>query len=195
MNKEQPVNEFDDDLRPVYDFVNMTGGVRGKYVDRYRSGTIVVLEHDIATAFPISGEISMAKDLFHEAVKAALLKEEWIITADPLRIKIDGVKLEIDLAADKVVAAEKQGRKIAIEIKSFLNNSTITDFHAALGQFLNYRLGLTMTDSDRILYLAVPEDTFESFFQERFVQEAIKLYELRLLIYDSDQEIIVIWKD
>ena len=137
----------------------------------------------------------MARDLFHEAVKAALLKEDWIITADPLRIKIDGVKLEIDLAADKVVAAEKQGRKIAIEIKSFLNNSTITDFHAALGQFLNYRLGLTMTDSDRILYLAVPEDTFESFFQERFVQEAIKLYELRLLIYDSDKEAIVIWKD
>lgn len=33
MNKEQPVNEFDDDLRPDYDFVNMTGGVYGKYVD------------------------------------------------------------------------------------------------------------------------------------------------------------------
>ena len=60
---------------------------------------------------------------------------------------------------------------------------------------MNYRLGLTMTDSDRVLYLAVPEDTFASFFQERFVQEAIKLYELRLLIYDSDQEVIVIWKD
>ncbi|MFM2433086.1 MAG: hypothetical protein RLZZ511_4300 [Cyanobacteriota bacterium] len=105
------------------------------------------------------------------------------------------VKLEIDLAADKVVAAEKEGRKIAIEIKSFLNNSAITDFHAALGQFLNYRLGLQMTELDRILYLAVPEDTFESFFQERFVQEAIKLHQLRLLIYDSDKEAIVSWKE
>jgi XisH protein len=105
------------------------------------------------------------------------------------------VKLEIDLAADKVVAAEKSGLKIAIEIKSFLNNSTITDFHGALGQFLNYRLGLQMTDSDRVLYLAVPEDTFDSFFQERFVQEAIKLYQLRLLVYDSDKEVIVSWKD
>jgi XisH protein len=137
----------------------------------------------------------MARDLFHQAVKAALLKEQWLITADPLKIKIDGVKLEIDLAADKVVAAEKSGRKIAIEIKSFLNNSTITDFHAALGQFLNYRLGLQMTDSDRVLYLAVPEDTFDSFFQERFVQEAIKLYQLRLLVYDSDKEVIVSWID
>jgi XisH protein len=77
----------------------------------------------------------MAKDLFHNAVKQALLKEEWIITADPLVIRIERVKLEIDLAAEKVVAAEKAGRKIAVEIKSFLNPSTITDFHAALGQF------------------------------------------------------------
>ncbi len=137
----------------------------------------------------------MARDLFHNAVRAALLKEQWQITADPLKIKIDGVKLEIDLAADKVVAAEKSGRKIAIEIKSFLKNSTITDFHGALGQFLNYRLGLQMTDSDRVLYLAVPEDTFDSFFQERFVQEAIRLYQLRLLVYDSDKEVIVSWKD
>jgi hypothetical protein len=52
-----------------------------------------------------------------------------------------------------------------------------------------------MTDSDRVLYLAVPEDTFDSFFQERFVQEAIKLYQLRLLVYDSDKEVIVLWKD
>jgi hypothetical protein len=137
----------------------------------------------------------MARDLFHKAVRSALLKEQWDITADPLKIKIDGVKLEIDLAADKVLAAEKSGRKIAIEIKSFLNNSTITDFHGALGQFLNYRLGLQMTDSDRVLYLAVPEDTFDSFFQERFVQEAIKLYQLRLLVYDSDKEVIVLWRD
>ncbi|NEQ87450.1 MAG: fatty-acid oxidation protein subunit alpha, partial [Moorea sp. SIO2I5] len=46
-----------------------------------------------------------AKDLFHDAVKQALLKDDWIITADPLKIKIEGVKLEIDLAADKVIAA------------------------------------------------------------------------------------------
>jgi XisH protein len=76
-----------------------------------------------------------ARDLFYDAVKQALIKEEWVITGDPLIIKIGKVKLEIDLAADKVVAADKAGQKIAIEIKSFLNPSAITDFHAALGQF------------------------------------------------------------
>lgn len=136
-----------------------------------------------------------AKDLFHDAVKQALLKEQWIITADPMKIKIEGVKLEIDLAAEKVFAAEKAGRKIAVEVKSFLNPSAITDFHAALGQFLNYRLALQMIESDRILYLAIPYETFESFFQERFTQEAVKLYQVKLLIYDPQQEVIIEWKE
>jgi XisH protein len=137
----------------------------------------------------------MAKDLFHNAVKQALLKEQWIITADPLVIRIERVKLEIDLAAEKVVAAEKAGRKIAVEIKSFLNPSTITDFHAALGQFLNYRLALQMRDPDRTLYLAVPIDTFDSFFQEPFIQEAVKLYQVKLVVYNPLQEVITVWND
>ncbi|WP_229454744.1 XisH family protein [Nostoc sp. CHAB 5715] len=70
-----------------------------------------------------------AKDLFHDAVKQALLKEQWVITADPLKIKIERVKFEIDLTAEKILAADKAGRKIAVEIKSFLNSSVITDFH------------------------------------------------------------------
>ncbi len=111
-------------------------------------------------------------------MKKSLTKRCYFITiiviGDPLIIKIDRrVKLEIDLAADKVVAADRAGQKIAVEIKSFLNPSAITDFHAALGQFLNYRLGLQMTESDRPLYLAVPIDTYNTFFQQRFIQEAV----------------------
>ena len=135
------------------------------------------------------------KDLFHDAVKQALLKEEWMITADPLKIRIERVKFEIDLAAEKVLAADKAGRKIAVEVKSFLNSSVITDFHLALGQFLNYRLALQIIEPDRILYLAVPVDTFESFFQERFIQEAVKLYQVKLVSYDPVQEVIVEWKE
>jgi hypothetical protein len=136
-----------------------------------------------------------AKDLFHDAVKQALLKDQWVITAEPLTIKIEGVRFEIDLAAEKVFAAEKAGRKIAVEVKSFLSNSALTDFHAALGQFLNYRLALQMTEPDRTLYLAVPFDTFDTFFQERFVQEAIRLYQLKLVVYDPVKEVFIEWRD
>jgi predicted RecB family endonuclease len=67
----------------------------------------------------------MAKDLFHQAVKQALIKDGWTITSDPLIIRIERVKLEIDLAA------EKDEQKIAVEVKSFINPSVITDFHNA----------------------------------------------------------------
>jgi hypothetical protein len=137
----------------------------------------------------------MARDLFHNAVKQALIREQWVITADPLIIKIEGVKLEIDLAAERVFAAEKAGQKIAVEIKSFLNPSTITDFHVALGQFLNYRLALQIREPERKLYLAVPIDTFDSFFQEIFIQEAIKLYAVKLAVYNPIQEVITEWKE
>ncbi len=136
-----------------------------------------------------------ARDLFHDAVKKALQKEEWEITADPLIVKIQGVKFEIDLAAEKVLAAEKLGQKIAVEIKSFLNNSAITDFHLALGQFLNYRLALQIKEPERTLYLAVPFETFDSFFEEPFIQEAVKVYQLKLVVYDPQREVIVEWKE
>jgi hypothetical protein len=45
--------EEEDDLRPEYDFSQMKGGVRGKYAERYREGTnLVLLDPDVAAAFP-----------------------------------------------------------------------------------------------------------------------------------------------
>ena len=46
-------SEEGDDLRPEYDFSQMKGGVRGKYVERYREGTnLVLLDPEVAAAFP-----------------------------------------------------------------------------------------------------------------------------------------------
>lgn len=135
----------------------------------------------------------MAKDLFHQAVKTALIKDGWTIVSDPLIIRIDRVKLEVDLAAEKVFAAEKDGQKIAVEVKGFINPSAINDFHTALGQFLNYRLALQMTEPSRILYLAVPIDIFNTFFQERFTQASVKQYDLKILVYDPNSEEISQW--
>ena len=136
-----------------------------------------------------------AKDLFHQAVKQALLKQQWVITADALKIKIEGVRFEIDLAAEKILAAQKEERKIAVEIKSFINNSVLNDFHVALGQFLNYRLALQMSESEPTLYLAVPFDTFDSFLHERFAQEALKIYHVHMIVSAANTEITLVWKE
>lgn len=135
----------------------------------------------------------MAKDIFHNIVKKALIKENWVVTDDPLRLKVGVITFQVDLGAEKVIGAEKAGQKIAVEIKSFLNPSTITDFYNALGQFLSYRLALEKNESDRILYLAVPVDVYESFFQFDFTQSAIQAYQIFLIVYDPSQETITQW--
>jgi hypothetical protein len=135
----------------------------------------------------------MAKDIFHDIVKKALIKEDWVVTDDPLRLKVGVITFQVDLGAEKVIGAEKAGQKIAVEIKSFLNPSTITDFYNALGQFLSYRLALEKNESDRILYLAVPVDVYESFFQFDFTQSAIQAYQIFLIVYDPSQETITQW--
>jgi XisH protein len=134
-----------------------------------------------------------AKDIFHESVKKALEKDQWIITDDPLKIKFGDVNFQIDLGAEKIIAAERGSEKIAVEIKSFLNPSAITDFYSALGQFLSYRLALAENKLERLLYLAVPLDTYKTFFQLEFTQIAVKQYQLMLIVYDPSNEVIVKW--
>ncbi|PMB53716.1 fatty-acid oxidation protein subunit alpha [Fischerella thermalis CCMEE 5201] len=103
------------------------------------------------------------------------------------------MNFQVDLGAEKLVAAERAGEKIAVEIKSFLNPSAITDFYAALGQFLSYRLALKATEPERVLYLAVPIDAYRTFFQLEFTQTAVQIYQVLLVVYDPVNEVIVQW--
>jgi hypothetical protein len=58
MKKNRKVSESSDEMRPEYDF---SGGVRGKYVQRFRQGTnIVVLEPDVAAEFKDSAAVNDA---------------------------------------------------------------------------------------------------------------------------------------
>jgi len=137
-----------------------------------------------------------ARDVFHESVKSALMKDSWVITHDPLRLKFsEDDLLRIDLGAEQLLAAERGVQKIAVEVKSFLSESAMFDFHLALGQFLNYRLALRNLEPDRSLYLAVPIAAYNSFFSRALPQAAIAEYDLKLLVYDPTNEVIVEWID
>ncbi|MEH2170276.1 MAG: XisH family protein [Nostoc sp.] len=135
----------------------------------------------------------MAKDRFHNIVRNALEKDDWKITADPYEINVDDVDFEIDLAAEQLLGAEREGRKIAVEIKSFISPSNVSEFHTALGQFLNYRDALDKIEPERQLYLAVRVPIYESFFQRKFITSAVAKYQLRLIIYDVQEEVIRQW--
>ncbi|MFM7601105.1 MAG: element excision factor XisH family protein [Pseudanabaena sp.] len=134
-----------------------------------------------------------ARDLFHEIVKNALQKENWQITHDPYALQADSFDLAIDLGAEKIIAAEQGETKIAIEIKSFLSPSKISEFYGALGQFITYRLALQKIEPDRILYLAVPDNLYDKFFDTTLVQELMQQNTVYLITYDINQEAISKW--
>ena len=138
----------------------------------------------------------MAKDLFHNTVKIALQKDGWKITHDPYQLRYGVADIYIDLAAEEAIAAEKEGRKIAVEVKSFAGGSTISEFHTALGQFLNYRVAIEVSsEPERMLYLAVPTDTYQMFLRFEPAKTVIERYEIRLIIYNPTREAIDQWID
>lgn len=136
----------------------------------------------------------MPKDIFHQQVKNALIKDRWKITHDPFIIRIsEAIKSQIDLAAENAIAAERGSEKIAVEIKSFIADSDISSFHTALGQYLNYCQALEEQEADRIVYLAIPVTTYQDFFQLPFIQRSLKRYQVRLIIYNPKLEVISQW--
>jgi hypothetical protein len=140
-------------------------------------------------------ELTMAKDIFHDAVRRALEKEQWIITNDPLFLRFGGVEMYIDLGAERILAAEKAGQKIAVEIKSFAGASATTEFNGALGQFLKYQLALEEAEPDRKLYLAIPFDAYRAFFNLELIRLLIQRYQVRLIVYEPETEEIVQWQN
>lgn len=135
-----------------------------------------------------------AKDKFHDVVKDALKDDGWRVTHDQFPLNIGGVEMYIDLAAEPLIAAEKEDKKIAVEVKSFIQPSKISEFHAAVGQFMNYRRALHQEDPERHLYLAVPSHVYRTFFSLAFIQESVEEYQLHLVIYDINTKAVVEWK-
>jgi hypothetical protein len=134
------------------------------------------------------------KDIFHDIVKTALIKEGWTITNDPLVLQFGGVDLYVDLGAEKMLAAKKHGQQIAVEIKTFAKKSFVYEFHLAMGQFINYRHVLKETDPERVLYLAVPEDTYEAYFKMLFTQSILESYQVKFFTYNTEKEVIIRWQ-
>lgn len=137
----------------------------------------------------------MARDKFHPKVRIALERDGWTITDDPLRVKSGDVKGEIDLGAEKFIAAEKEGRRIAVEIKGFTSASPVAEFEDAYGQFGLYRWILKKENSDRELYLAIPKFAFDTFFQRPLIAEIVEVEKINLLIFNHITDTIELWKN
>ncbi|MBD2233394.1 XisH family protein [Phormidium tenue] len=134
-----------------------------------------------------------AKDIYHNAVKTALIKDGWTITQDPLSLRIGKKDLFIDLGAEKLLAAEKGSDKIAVEIKSFVGPSEIRDLENALGQFVLYQNALSLTEPDRILYLAIREAVYLDLFEAEIGKMLLERNVIKLVSFNPEQEVVIRW--
>jgi hypothetical protein len=134
-----------------------------------------------------------ARDAYHDDVVQALTADGWIITDDPLRLAYGARDVYVDLAAELPIAAERDGRRIAVEVKSFIGASNIRELELAVGQFVLYREILARMDAERQLYLAVTVNIHETLFQEPIGQLMIETQSLRLLVFDPTAGRIKRW--
>jgi hypothetical protein len=135
-----------------------------------------------------------AKNIYHDAVVNALKADGWTITDDPLKISYGGRGLFVDLGAERAtIAAEKEGRKIAVEIQSFLSLSPVRDLQEAVGQYSVYRAVLAQDDPERGLYLAVPLRVQQDLLAGEFGQLIVTSLQLRVLVFDHKRERVVQW--
>ena len=134
-----------------------------------------------------------AKDIYHDTVKNALIKDGWTITDDPLSLKVGKKDIFIDLAANKLLVAEKKDKKIAVEVKSFIGTSEIEDLKNALGQYILYEKVLRSKLSERTLYLAIRKDIFDGLFSQEIGQILLSDDYLKIIIFDPETEMITQW--
>jgi hypothetical protein len=100
----------------------------------------------------------------------------------------------IDLGAEKgIIAAEKKGDKIAVEIKTFSDPSDLHAFENALGQFLIYWRALQFKEPDRVLYLGVPQSFYARFFDDAFFLETAQDFNVKMIVYNEQKGIIKRW--
>lgn len=135
----------------------------------------------------------MARDLYHYIVREALENDGWLITHDPLIVRTSELRMEVDLAAEQMIAAERGMDYIVVEVKSFLTKSKLNKFYEAKGQYDLYKRGLRKIGSTRKLYLAVDLNTYESFFTKTIIQETLQEDKISVIIFNKQTKKIIQW--
>jgi hypothetical protein len=131
----------------------------------------------------------MAKDKYHDAVVNALNKEGWRIVESPYALLLPERRLYIDLLAEHY-----EQEAIVVEIKVFENMDSPMNYLAnTLGQYFLYKAGLDFLEDKRELFIAIPIEIYSSLFQETFVAHVIEYNQIKLLVYNPIDKVIVKW--
>ncbi len=135
-----------------------------------------------------------AIDQCEHHVILALQKAGWLVTHQPFPIRIsreEGVYADLRLQRISGIT-----NIIIIEVKCFSEKRSVLDeFYHAVGQYLLYRNALVLKQINVPLFLSVPMNIYDTFFQRKMVQAVIEDAKIKVVVIDIEQEVVVRWVD
>ena len=91
------------------------------------------------------------------------------------------------------MSLKRKGRKIAVEVKSFVGKSNLNELEKAVGQFMTYRFAMRREEPERELFIAVGEKIYNKLYLHPDVIELIEAENLRIIVFDEVKQVIVRW--
>ena len=135
-----------------------------------------------------------AIDQCEPRVIRALHKQGWIITHHPYAIRMDRTRSGYIYADLQLRQIEQNRTIIVVEVKRFESTRTLLEeFYQAVGQYVVYRNALSLNSSPVPVYLAVPLDVYDTFFQKPLIQSVVNDMEVSLVVIDLEQEEVAGW--
>ncbi len=131
-----------------------------------------------------------AKDRYHDRLKNALVKNQWLITDEQVKLKIGDRRLWIDLEAEH----RTERTLILVEVKEMVSASQVDDLANSVGQYLMYRVALENKNIHIPLYMAVSTITFRGILAEEIGQLMIDRFSISLIVFDPESEVITEWR-
>ncbi|MEM6503111.1 MAG: element excision factor XisH family protein [Cyanobacteria bacterium P01_C01_bin.89] len=135
------------------------------------------------------------RDSIHEAVRNALIRDGWTITADPFSMRYEELRVMADLAAEKSLLAERGTESIVVEIKTFGGRSFVRELEMALGQYFLYERILTRLQLPHKLYLATSQIAYDAFLVADGARAMLRDGMVSLIVVNLEQERVTQWID
>jgi hypothetical protein len=135
-----------------------------------------------------------AKNVYHDAVVAALVADGWAITDDPLTLAVGERNVHIDLGAERPSGTDRVGVVLlAVEVQSFVGRSPVADLQQAVGQYVMYQSVLDNLQPERKLFLAIPEEAYDGILSEQLGRLTLARVAPRLLVFDPVGRRVMRW--
>ncbi len=133
------------------------------------------------------------QDLYHDIVRDALRQDGWRITHTTLQLKARAASSAGELWEGPWLIADKDERKVAVVVSSFVGRSNLTDITQTWRQLRLSRPQLHDMDSDRVVYLAVRQATYSACFGGTEGDLLLEKEHMQLIVFDPRAEVIVQW--